>query len=195
MTKQELRQMQKELLSDLADDRLKNININFNESLLNYFEQKSGLWGAFAPIQKEPQILDSLEKLSHIEWCFPKIVGNNIEFFHSQPNSLEIGQFGIKEPREDNSSRVSSGDIEGLLIPGLSFNLKGMRLGRGQGYYDRFLESFAGVKVGVCYQCQVFEGEFPVEEHDALMDQLLTDQGLHLVTQAQQIPRNIERTT
>jgi 5-formyltetrahydrofolate cyclo-ligase len=58
-----------------------------------------------------------------------------------------------------------------ILVPGLAFTSEGCRLGRGSGYYDRFLSKIPGTtfKVGVCFDFQ-FLAELPHEPHDVKMD-------------------------
>ncbi len=61
-----------------------------------------------------------------------------------------------------------------LLIPGLAFDKRGNRLGFGKGHYDRYLENYKGVCVGVCSQ-QHIRKSIPVEAHDKKMRFLLTE--------------------
>lgn len=65
-----------------------------------------------------------------------------------------------------------------LLVPGLLFSSKGERLGRGQGYYDRYLKNFPGKKWALCFEEQLCDDqEFSqiVEEHDELVDVIITE--------------------
>ncbi len=61
-----------------------------------------------------------------------------------------------------------------LFIPGVGFGLNGKRLGRGKGYYDRYLENSKALKIGVCWSGQLNE-ELPVESHDCHMDFIITE--------------------
>jgi 5-formyltetrahydrofolate cyclo-ligase len=51
--------------------------------------------------------------------------------------------------------------------------MKGRRLGRGAGYYDRILEKVPGFTCGIAFDEQI-SGELPVEPHDVLVDCILT---------------------
>ena len=65
---------------------------------------------------------------------------------------LQPGTFGVLEPVPENSRLVQE-EAEGLcIVPGLSFDAEGYRLGYGKGYYDRFLSRFSGTTAGVCYK-------------------------------------------
>jgi 5-formyltetrahydrofolate cyclo-ligase len=60
-------------------------------------------------------------------------------------------------------------------VPGIAFDAAGHRLGRGRGYYDRFLHSRDGsycVKIGVCFDFQKVD-EVPVDAHDIAMDKVV----------------------
>ena len=90
---------------------------------------------------------------------------------------LEVtSSFGVPIGAPANTSPVKIPDI--CLIPGLSFSKEGERLGRGKGYYDRYLESFSGVKIGIAYSEQM-QAVLPREEHDELLDGVVTDQGFY----------------
>ena len=61
-----------------------------------------------------------------------------------------------------------------LFVPGLGFSLDGSRLGRGKGYYDRYLENSQALKIGVAWSEQIIE-KIPVESHDCHMDLIITE--------------------
>lgn len=92
-----------------------------------------------------------------------------MEFYECTLGSVELGAYGILEPQGETP--FSAADIDLVIVPGVAFTLSGGRLGRGKGYYDRYLSrvDFRGYKVGVCYPHQIVDF-LPVEEHDVLMD-------------------------
>ncbi len=63
---------------------------------------------------------------------------------------------------------------EWYLVPGVGFSLEGKRLGRGKGFYDRFLENRKGIKIGLAWSGQLKEN-LPVESHDCHMDFIVTE--------------------
>jgi len=82
------------------------------------------------------------------------------------------GHYGIREPL---SPALFPMDKVGLVIvPGVAFDRKGNRLGRGGGYYDRLLEGFPGASVAVAFDFQVLS-EIPLEPHDKPVDALATE--------------------
>jgi len=66
--------------------------------------------------------------------------------------------------------------IDMIIVPGLGFDDKGNRLGRGKGFYDRFLSSkdFKGITCGLAIEEQVME-YIPVDHHDISINMLITD--------------------
>jgi 5-formyltetrahydrofolate cyclo-ligase len=86
-------------------------------------------------------------------------------------------RFGVVEPR---AGRVVGMDEIGLVIaPGVAFDRLGGRLGRGKGYYDRFLAGRPATVtvVGVCFEAQVVEA-VPRGAGDERVDRLVTEAGV-----------------
>lgn len=69
------------------------------------------------------------------------------------------------------------GAIDMVVIPGMAFDRKGYRVGRGRGFYDRFLsqQDFQGVRCALCFHEQLQEQPIPCEDHDVPMDLIVTD--------------------
>lgn len=84
---------------------------------------------------------------------------------------------GLREPRGGKVVPVDAIDL--LIVPGLGFDRHGHRLGRGMGFYDRFLgqPEFLGATCGLAFAEQVVE-ELPVLPHDAPLSLLAVDDGL-----------------
>jgi len=82
------------------------------------------------------------------------------------------GLFGIPEPFE-HCEVVPFGAIDFAVVPCLCADKKGMRLGRGGGYYDRFMSVFPGTSVTVCYSAAL-QKQVPAEPHDKRIDCVVT---------------------
>lgn len=92
-----------------------------------------------------------------------------------EPLDLIEGRFGTFHPREEIPSL---GFFDVILVPGLSFDVQGNRLGYGAGYYDQFLkEQPQAIKVGICYADQLAT-KVPQDDHDVPMDVVITEMGL-----------------
>ena len=86
-------------------------------------------------------------------------------------NDLEQGAFGIMEPTGELFTDYD--DIDVAVIPGMAFDREGHRLGRGKGYYDRFLTRLPHTyKIGVCFPFQLVD-HVPADAHDILMDEVI----------------------
>jgi 5-formyltetrahydrofolate cyclo-ligase len=93
--------------------------------------------------------------------------------------SLEVGMItkgGIKEPADGIT--LPLGMIDMVVIPGMAFDRHGYRVGRGKGFYDRFLaqQDFQGIRCALCYHEQLHEYPVPCEPHDIAMNLIVTDQ-------------------
>ena len=110
----------------------------------------------------------------------PKVTGDETMELrrYTSRADLQEGAFHIMEPIGEVFEDYSKIDV--ALIPGMAFDAAGHRLGRGKGYYDRFLSShlspltshLSPLKIGVCYPFQRV-AEVPSEAHDVLMDEVI----------------------
>ena len=87
-------------------------------------------------------------------------------------NEVGPGQFGIREPKT-GCPEIPLERLGLILVPGVAFDLRGGRLGRGRGFYDRLLAKFHGIKCGVAWDEQIVE-EVPTGTLDVRMDYVLT---------------------
>ena len=109
------------------------------------------------------------------KWCdkklllLPKVVGDDLELrIYRNVSELAIGSFGIAEPTGKLFTDYDK--IDFVAVPGMAFDKKGNRLGRGKGYYDRLLPLLTNAyKVGICFPYQIVD-EVPVEPTDIAMD-------------------------
>ncbi len=97
---------------------------------------------------------------------------------------LERNAFGIEEPKDDCRTRLnlSEGGRKVALVPGIAFDLQGMRLGYGGGYYDVFLSGFGGTTIGLCREEQLvcdLRTLGVIEPHDMQVELLATENGVH----------------
>jgi len=88
---------------------------------------------------------------------------------------LAPGAFGIMEPQENEARRVEPEDIDLAVVPGVSFDKRGHRIGYGMGYYDALLPKIGGKKIGIAYGFQIVE-RVPEDPHDIAVDMIVTEE-------------------
>ncbi|MCH5224347.1 MAG: 5-formyltetrahydrofolate cyclo-ligase [Muribaculaceae bacterium] len=116
--------------------------------------------------------LDFLKKWSgRKRFYLPRVNGVDLEVLPYEESRLELGSFHIEEPT--GTDLTDPADIELVIVPAVAYDRKGKRLGRGKGFYDRFLPTTKATKVGVGYEFQLLE-ELPTEPHDVAMDMVVT---------------------
>ncbi len=95
----------------------------------------------------------------------------------SSLDELSPGALGIPEPPAD-APPVSPAEIDFLIVPCLSCDRAGNRLGRGGGYYDRFLCDCRGVSVLICREAML-QDSIPTEPHDVRLSLVLSERGVY----------------
>jgi 5-formyltetrahydrofolate cyclo-ligase len=85
---------------------------------------------------------------------------------------IVLGKFGVREPAAV-CTEIPLNQFDLILVPGMAFDFKGSRLGRGRGFYDRLLVRTSSLKCGVCHDFQLLE-KIPAEPHDAKVDFVMT---------------------
>ena len=94
--------------------------------------------------------------------CLPVIIKTKKQIIptivEDLENGLEIGPYGIKTPKE-NSQSLQKEDLDLVVVPGVAFDRCNYRLGRGEGYYDRFLSCLPSKVsiVGLAFDFQIVE--------------------------------------
>ncbi len=109
--------------------------------------------------------------------CFDTPDGTHRMAFHivSSPDELVVGAYGIREPLPDMPLYDKhSGENAVIIVPALSYDRKGYRLGYGGGYYDRFLPGFHGTTVGLVY-CDFMKGDLPKSRYDLPVDVVINE--------------------
>jgi len=88
---------------------------------------------------------------------------------------LQKGSFRIREPQARRNRLGQAKKMDLILIPGLGFDRRGGRLGRGEGYFDRFLKKATRARrIGLAFRYQVIR-KIPRSKHDVRIHQLITD--------------------
>jgi len=128
--------------------------------------------------------LSGLFDLDRCRFYAPRIVeGDNLEIREYRREALERHRYGFLEPTTA-APTVAPHDIDAILIPGRAFDLRGNRLGRGGGYYDRLLATVPRgvVRIGIGVDATTV-ATIPTGDHDARIDWLATESGVRRVGQ------------
>ena len=95
-------------------------------------------------------------------------------YYVTSLSQLLEGAFSIMEPSSEICEKVTDFSQGLCIVPGLCFDFYGYRIGFGKGYYDRFLQGFKGVTVGLCYS-KCIEKELPAGNYDKPVDIIITE--------------------
>ena len=106
--------------------------------------------------------------------ALPVITGDGEMHFreYTGDGTISEGPFGIGEPQ--TGREIPPSEIDLMLVPGVAFDAGGRRLGRGKGFYDRYLshpDAAHIYKVGLC-RPDALAPEVPAEPHDIVMDKI-----------------------
>lgn len=105
----------------------------------------------------------------------PKMMGEGkLEHFRiNSLNQLRENSMGVPEPVAGKKMSVVNLDL--VVVPMVAGDRFKNRIGYGAGYYDRFLGKCSNPKIGLLFDCQLFDGTLPIEEFDIPLDILITE--------------------
>lgn len=135
--------------------------------------RQAGCVALFCALPDEPPTAGSLARWRREKrLVVPRVEGDTMRFFDYDPATLVRGAFGIEEPGPA-AALCRPEEIDLIIVPGVAFTAAGARLGRGRGYYDRYLAQpgMRARRVGVCFAHQMV-GALPAEPHDAAMERI-----------------------
>lgn len=104
----------------------------------------------------------------------PRVEGDIMRFYDYSEDRMRTGAFGILEPEGDVECPAE--DIDLIIVPARAFTRAGERLGRGGGFYDKYMSKaeFRASKVGIAFECQIFDS-LPCDSHDIRVDHVVTE--------------------
>jgi len=94
-------------------------------------------------------------------------------------SNLEPGPFGILQPSKEKIRNIPIESIDLVIVPGIAFDRKGNRVGKGKGFYDRFLKSINATipKIALAFSMQIVE-QISTTENDVAVDKIITEDGI-----------------
>ncbi|MBR2300498.1 MAG: 5-formyltetrahydrofolate cyclo-ligase [Bacteroidaceae bacterium] len=169
--KKEIRAFVRNTLKSITVDERLLRSDNIAKQLLSLDELYSArVIALFVSLPDEPDTALLLNELSNrCRVVVPRIGGDTMEFYDYCEQTLSSGSYGILEPSDGEA--VAPRDIDIMIVPGVAFTIEGHRMGRGKGYYDKYMsrEGFRALKIGICLAPQILEW-LPCEPHDIKMD-------------------------
>lgn len=182
MDKKTCRLKIKDELSLIDISELNKMSLNLSRNLLSLFPKFVSntlttkiLIGVYSPIQKEPYWFKSIEESSSVEFAMVNMsTVTQLNFFKMDLSKIKKG-CELELSSSDRKEEVTP-DI--ILIPGLGFTKEFERIGRGGGCYDRYLENFKGIKIGICFEQQVKETVYATKQ-DIKMNMIITEKYIY----------------
>lgn len=195
--RQEIRTDMRRILSNLDRRWILAASHRLNERLVSLIENrtKSGqavdailAWVPFFPGEVDLSSLIS-EQITKRSIFLPRLlperqmdflrIGANWNIEMASNSAASLSRSSIPEPGHESGDRYDLAALDStvIIVPGLAFDSSGNRLGRGKGYYDRYLGSLpdSNVKrIGVCWSFQLVD-KIPVFPHDVAMDCIVTE--------------------
>ncbi len=182
-TKADLRRQVRERLRAVPGEEL----AVWSRQLVTRLQTRDDLWARpgsvaiFGGLRNEPDLISEfLPWLRARGWQTVLFALDGVDlrpFEVTGSHDLHCGPLGIWEPVTDGRLAVPVDGLTLILVPGLAFSRgDGSRLGRGGGFYDRFLHQpgITAKRLGLCFEAQLFSA-VPCEAHDARVEELITE--------------------
>lgn len=130
----------------------------------------------YAGLSFEPDLLGLHQLLPDYQLAYPRCDSDRNMYFHkvTNPNNekeLVKGYYAIREPENHRHTLIKADQITLFILPAFAFTADGHRLGKGGGYYDKFLAQISDQTplIGACFSIQLVK-EIPTEDHDISVD-------------------------
>ena len=165
-----------------------------SQQFLQFTQANSGIFKnrfvvSFYPFETEPQInIENEARTEPFQVAYVRIVdwrSGLMEAREARRDTPDLWEeFELKNGNKIFQPRTTQplcdgNKIAAILVPGLAFTKEGARLGRGVGFYDRYLAKHPeALRIGVAFEEQVTQ-KIPTEAWDERLDILLTDQALY----------------
>ena len=174
MLKKELRQHIREIKRQFSQQQLEELSLPIIARLKSRLSNAQTILAYYSlPDEVDTrQLLDNLVAEGKTV-LLPKVIDDeNMEIRrYTGRQDLEEGILHLMEPIGEPFTAYE--DIDIVVVPGLAFDAEGHRLGRGRGYYDRFLHrKNHPFCVGICFDFQKV-AEVPVDEYDIPVDEVI----------------------
>lgn len=182
MDKKSAREVMRSKLAALSENEYLSLSESVSSNLLDYLRKKTLesnscdlIVGVYSPIQKEPLWFSEFE--DEFKLAVVSIEDDDsLEFYEIELSEIRCG-LGLKLDERQKRKKLTP---DSIIVPGLAFSENLERLGRGKGYFDKYLEKFSGEKIGICFDFQMMD-KIETTELDIEMNLVITDKRIYKV--------------
>ncbi len=178
MNKKDLRDFFIKIRSNITADEKRKFDESIIVSFMNSnFFKDYDTFLVYISVKNEVGTLDLINCLldNNKNVAVPYCHDKTMDFYYIDSlDKLIDGKFGIPTVDIYNSKKAENFDKTLCIVPAVSFDNNGNRLGYGGGYYDRFLSANKIPSIGLCYQ-RCISDSIPTEENDIKIDCVLTE--------------------
>lgn len=171
LNKQNQRLHAKKLLSQFTDNEISLKSEKIYHTLIKLLDKLTipkNLIGVYVPIKGEVDLFNSHD-WSGFKLCIPQTEeGLKMNFYSCEAKKMKSLNYSDKFSLNEELVTPKT-----IIIPGLGFDKSLNRLGRGKGFYDRYLDDEI-IKIGVCFEKQILES-IEINEYDIKMNYIITE--------------------
>lgn len=183
--KKELRAKYKAIRRGMDADLKEQCDRKIARRLMNlwqYRESDTILFYVSTPIEVDTHYAIQCTLEAGKKVAVPRCVPNTYEmdfYYIKSMDDLEPGTFGVLEPNVEKCEKMTDFSKGLCVVPALSFDRAGFRLGYGKGYYDRFLVRFHGQTAGICYESCI-RTSLPRGRYDEPVNYVITEKRMNV---------------
>lgn len=176
--KKEIRKIIRELKKSYSQEEKERISIIIQKKLLdNGLVKKAGTIFLYYALPDEVNTSLLLQKLSNRRGgekriILPVVNGDILELKEYIPEEMASGYQSIQEPSGEKT--INPEEIDLAIVPGVAFDAKCNRMGRGKGFYDKLLPYLECPTIGLGFGFQIID-EIPCEPFDKPLDFVITE--------------------
>lgn len=162
--------MKKEIRKQALKKQREAPKLEVHQDIFKLFDRGCNI-GAYAPINNELKV-DKIYALDNVYLPYMRKVDKDyVMEYHKYSDELLFDDLNVLS---SNGKNISINELDVILIPGLSYNYNGYRIGYGKGCYDKSLKDYRGLKIGICLDSNVIDDCFE-EVHDIKVDYIVSE--------------------
>ena len=204
-TQQEIRAEKLKLLKQLSSAERVRFSLQLGEKFLDFAQtrlkpaiQAGESIGLYQPLLTEPElsVIENHFRNLGVQFCYPRLTTFLVDetlktngqstsqayrmdmvLVSNPPDEFgwEKNRHGILQPRNTSWISIDPDAVRLIFVPGVAFGLQGQRIGRGKGFYDRYLsQAKAALKVSLIFDCQWVNEPFEENAWDQRMDWVIS---------------------